>query len=125
MRFDCAGLRVIHGLAEWVEPVTRSVHVHGRRPFVASRLAESRGQVEIAFGRARFHHQYRHKQRGPWRLLRGLEYQQAVPLASTGPILHDAMSSGKFHGTMAPTTPMGSRVMVRESARGLVGAASS
>ena len=47
-----------------------------------------------------------------------------LPLASTGPIFHDAISSGKFHGTMAPTTPMGSRVIVA-SARGPVGATSS
>ena len=47
-----------------------------------------------------------------------------LPLASTGPIFHDAMSSGKFHGTMAPTTPMGSRVIMA-SAFGPVGATSS
>ena len=40
-----------------------------------------------------------------------------LPLASTGPIFQDAINSGKFHGTMAPTTPIGSRVMVA-SARG-------
>jgi len=47
-----------------------------------------------------------------------------LPLARIGPIFQDAISSGKFHGTMAPTTPMGSRVMVA-SERGPVGATSS
>ena len=47
-----------------------------------------------------------------------------LPAASTGPIFQAAMISGKFHGTIAPTTPMGSRVMVA-SARGPVGATSS
>jgi hypothetical protein len=47
-----------------------------------------------------------------------------LPDASTGPIFQDAMSSGKFHGTMAPTTPIGSRVIVA-NAPGPVGATSS
>src|SRR6187455_1701833 len=47
-----------------------------------------------------------------------------LPLASTGPIFQLAISKGKFHGTMAPTTPMGSRVIVA-SAFGPVGATSS
>jgi hypothetical protein len=47
-----------------------------------------------------------------------------LPAARIGPIFQDAISSGKFQGTMAPTTPMGSRVMVA-SARGPVGATSS
>ena len=47
-----------------------------------------------------------------------------LPLASIGPIFQDAINNGKFHGTMAPTTPMGSRVIVA-SARGPVGATSS
>ena len=34
-----------------------------------------------------------------------------LPAASTGPIFQAAMSSGKFHGTIAPTTPIGSRVI--------------
>ena len=33
-----------------------------------------------------------------------------LPAASAGAIFHDAISSGKFHGTMAATTPTGSRV---------------
>jgi hypothetical protein len=31
------------------------------------------------------------------------------PQASAGAIFQAAMSSGKFHGTIAPTTPTGSR----------------
>ena len=34
-----------------------------------------------------------------------------LPAASTGPIFQAAMSSGKFQGTIAPTTPIGSRVI--------------
>ena len=33
----------------------------------------------------------------------------AQPVASAGPIFHTAISSGKFHGMIAPTTPTGSR----------------
>ena len=32
-----------------------------------------------------------------------------LPAASAGPTFHDVSSRGKFHGTMAATTPMGSR----------------
>ena len=32
-----------------------------------------------------------------------------MPAASAGPTFQDASSSGKFHGTTAPTTPSGSR----------------
>ena len=31
------------------------------------------------------------------------------PAASAGAIFHSAIASGKFHGTIAPTTPTGSR----------------
>ena len=34
-----------------------------------------------------------------------------LPAASAGPIFHEAMVSGKFHGTMSPTTPSGSRTV--------------
>ena len=34
-----------------------------------------------------------------------------LPAASAGPIFHAAMISGKFHGTIAATTPIGSRVI--------------
>jgi hypothetical protein len=47
-----------------------------------------------------------------------------LPAASTGPIFQEAMISGKFHGTTAPTTPSGSRV-ISASASGPVGATSS
>src|SRR5215470_6061610 len=44
-----------------------------------------------------------------------------LPPASTGANFQAAISNGKFHGTMAPTTPSGSRVM-SASASGPVGA---
>ena len=31
------------------------------------------------------------------------------PAASAGATFHEAISSGKFHGTISPTTPIGSR----------------
>ena len=34
---------------------------------------------------------------------------QAFPVARAGPSFHDAMFIGKFHGTIRPTTPIGSR----------------
>src|SRR5215469_15201575 len=45
------------------------------------------------------------------------------PVANTGANFHAAMMSGKFHGTMAPTTPSGSRV-TSASASAPVGATS-
>ncbi|MNH39094.1 hypothetical protein D3C79_1002140 [compost metagenome] len=33
-----------------------------------------------------------------------------LPVARAGPSFQQAISSGKFHGTMAATTPTGSRV---------------
>ena len=47
-----------------------------------------------------------------------------LPAASAGPIFQAAMISGKFQGTIAPTTPIGSRV-ISASASGPVGATSS
>ena len=47
-----------------------------------------------------------------------------LPAASTGPIFHAAISSGKFQGTIAPTTPIGSRV-IKASVSRPVGATSS
>ncbi len=44
-----------------------------------------------------------------------------LPVARAGPTFHDVMATGKFHGTMAPTTPSGSRnVMSTPPATGTV-----
>ena len=34
-----------------------------------------------------------------------------LPAASAGPSFHAAIASGKFHGTISPTTPSGSRTV--------------
>ena len=34
------------------------------------------------------------------------------PIASAGALFHDAMAMGKFHGTMIPQTPTGSRSVI-------------
>ena len=39
----------------------------------------------------------------------------AFPSASAGAIFHMAWRSGKFHGVIAPTTPMGSRRVRRKA----------
>ncbi len=46
-----------------------------------------------------------------------------LPAASAGAIFHDAINSGKFHGTITATTPTGSRV-IRPSVSSAVGATS-
>ena len=44
-----------------------------------------------------------------------------LPAASAGPIFHDAISTGKFHGVISPTTPSGSwNVMSTPPATGMV-----
>ena len=44
-----------------------------------------------------------------------------LPAASAGPIFHDAISTGKFHGVISPTTPSGSwNVMSTPPATGIV-----
>ena len=44
-----------------------------------------------------------------------------LPVARAGPIFHEVMASGKFHGTMAATTPSGSwKVMSTPPATGTV-----
>ena len=35
-----------------------------------------------------------------------------LPAASAGAIFHDAIASGKFHGVISPTTPIGSRNVI-------------
>ncbi len=47
-----------------------------------------------------------------------------LPAASAGAIFQAAISIGKFHGTMAATTPIGSRVIMPRALSG-VGAISS
>ena len=43
------------------------------------------------------------------------------PAASAGATFHDAIARGKFHGTISPTTPSGSRkVMSTPPATGIV-----
>ncbi len=39
----------------------------------------------------------------------------ALPSASAGAIFHMACSSGKFQGVIAPTTPTGSRTVIRKA----------
>ncbi len=36
-----------------------------------------------------------------------------LPMARAGAAFHDAMAMGKFHGTMIPQTPTGSRRVIR------------
>ena len=44
-----------------------------------------------------------------------------LPVARAGPIFHDAISIGKFHGVIKPTTPSGSwKVMSTPPATGMV-----
>ena len=44
-----------------------------------------------------------------------------LPAASAGATFHEAITSGKFHGTISPTTPSGSRkVMSTPPATGIV-----
>ena len=44
-----------------------------------------------------------------------------LPAASAGASFHEAIASGKFHGTISPTTPSGSRnVMSTPPATGIV-----
>ena len=46
---------------------------------------------------------------------------QVFPAASAGPSFHDAMYSGKFHGVISPTTPIGSlKVIATPPATGIV-----
>ena len=40
-----------------------------------------------------------------------------LPAASAGPSFQQASSSGKFQGTMAPTTPIGSRSISASASR--------
>ena len=35
-----------------------------------------------------------------------------LPMASAGAVFHDVMAMGKFHGTMIPQTPTGSRIVI-------------
>ena len=59
----------------------------------------------------------REPERGQRRQLGGLEHD-GVAAASAGPIFQLAMLSGKFHGTIRPTTPSGSRNVAADAAGG-------
>ena len=99
------------------------IHIHVPAERLAGGLAEARDDVEDARRDARFGRQLGHAQRRQRRLLGRLQHHE-LPAARAGANFHAAISSGKFHGMTAPTTPSGSRV-IRASAVFAVGAISS
>ena len=70
--------------------------------------AVARDHVQHAFGQAGFGRDLGQSQRAQRRQLRGFSTTEQ-PQASAGATFQAAICSGKFHGTMAPTTPTGSR----------------
>ena len=71
----------------------------------AGGLAESGHHVDHAVGQPGLGDELGQPQRRQRGLLRRLEHHGA-PVASAGPSFHAAISSGKFHGMIWPTTPM-------------------
>ena len=70
-------------------------------------VAEPGHDVDHACGQPGLQHQLTEPQRRQRRLLGGLEHD-GQPAASAGPSFQAAISSGKFHGMICPTTPTGS-----------------
>ena len=70
-------------------------------------VSEAGHDVDHAVREPGLHHQLTESQRRQRRLLGGLEHDGA-PAASAGPSFQAAISSGKFHGMICPTTPTGS-----------------
>jgi hypothetical protein len=76
----------------------------------ARRRSEARNHVEHAGREARFERELAQAKRGERGLLGGLS-TTVFPAASAGAIFRDAIRSGKFQGTINPTTPIGSRIV--------------
>jgi hypothetical protein len=82
-------------------------------PFVgreggAGRLAEPGDNVDHTVGKSGLGHDLGQVEGRQWRLLGRLE-DDRFPVARAGPSFQAAMRSGKFHGMIWPTTPIGSR----------------
>ena len=73
----------------------------------AGRLAIPRDNVDNTVGESGLGHDLGQIEGRQWRLFGRLE-DDRVPVARAGPSFQAAMSSGKFHGMIWPTTPMGS-----------------
>ena len=71
-------------------------------------LAEAGDHVHHAVRHAGLGDEPGQPQRGQRSLLGGLEHD-GVPGGQRRPSFHAAISSGKFHGMICPTTPTGSR----------------
>jgi hypothetical protein len=69
----------------------------------------ARHHVHHPGGKARLGNQPRQIERAERRILGGLEHHRAAA-ASAGAIFQIAITSGKFHGMIAPTTPTGWRI---------------
>ena len=70
-------------------------------------VAEAGHDVDHPCGQPGLLHELAEAQRRQRRLLGGLQHH-GQPAASAGPSFHAAISSGKFHGMIWPTTPTGS-----------------
>ena len=75
---------------------------------LADLRARAGDDVEHAGRQADFLRDLGERERRQRRLLAGL-MMTVLPHASAGATFHAVSSSGKFHGTIAPTTPTGSR----------------
>ena len=77
---------------------------------LAQHLADRRGiageDVEHALGHAGLFGERDQRQRGQRRFIGGLEHH-VQPAASAGETLRVIIEQGKFHGVMAPQTPIG------------------
>ena len=89
-----------------VEPVNATFATPGWATTARADVARAGQHVEHARGQPGLGGDLGEHQRGERRGLGGLEHD-VLPVASAGAIFHAAMSSGKFHGITAPTTPSG------------------
>ena len=85
------------------------VRMRGERG--AGGFAVAGNDVHDAIGNAGFLNQFAEAERRERSLLGGLQHDRCSPSASAGPSFHAAISSGKFHGMIWPTTPTGSRTV--------------
>ena len=107
-RLPAAALTI--SLPTSVEPVNATLSTSSCAASAApGGLTEAGDHVDHAVRDSGLGDQLGQPQRGERCLLGRLEHHACSRSASAGPSFHAAISSGKFHGMICPTTPTGSR----------------
>ena len=107
-RFSVSAAPRMISLPTAVDPVNAILSMPGMSHHRLAGLRTAGHDVQHARRQARFDRQFAQAQAVSGVCSAGFN-TMVLPQASAGPSFHEASSSGKFQGTISPTTPTGSR----------------